>query len=548
MSEECDWTVLRDRIIGLGEDSGRKSFYPELQQRLQQLEETRESLRMSEQNLWSVFNSFHDAMIIHDRQGRILEANQSAAAMFGLTREALREMSVLDISALDPRQGEPLAQFQGLLAGMDRQGFLVREWKARRQLQGAVFDVEVALRPAIWYGEPAVAAVVRDITERKQTENLLHQAQKLESLGQLAGGLAHDTNNMLSVIIGYSELLLEESRPGGEGSRGHLEQILTAAKRSAELISQLLAFARKQAIQPRRLDLNSLVEETQKMLRHLIGENHSLVWNPAAGLWHVWLDPSQLNQVLVNLVVNARDAIDTAGRITLGTCNQVVDQAYAQAHPDSVPGEYVVLTVTDNGQGMDPAVLGHIFEPFFTTKEVGKGTGLGLAMVYGILRQNGGFITVYSSPGAGTTFRLHLPRFQEPWEETGGVDEAEPQGGSETVLLVEDEAALLEIGRTILQGAGYRVLATAHAATALAWASREPGEIHLLATDMVMPGMNGTRLCQEVRRIRPRIKCLILSGYPQNAEDAGVPFLQKPFTRRNLLLRVREALAAGKRP
>jgi PAS domain S-box-containing protein len=543
MPEERDWSVLRERIIGLGEDSSRKSFYPELQQRLQQLEQARESLRMSQENLWSVFNSVHDAIFIHDRQGRILEANQSASAMFGLTRDALRELSVLDISGLDPRQGEPMAQFQGLLARMDRAGFLVREWQARRPVQGDLFAVEIALRPAVWYGEPAVAVVVRDITERKQTENLLHQAQKLESLGQLAGGLAHDTNNMLSVIIGYSELLLEGA---DQDRRGHLEQILTAAKRSAGLISQLLAFARKQAIQPRRIELNGLVEETQKMLRHLIGANNSLVWKPATSLWQVWLDPSQLSQVLVNLVVNARDAIDTSGSIILATCNQVVDEAYARAHPDSVPGEYVVLSVTDTGRGMEPPVLGHIFEPFFTTKEVGKGTGLGLAMVYGILRQNGGFITVYSTPGAGTSFRLHLPRFQDPWEETGGQEEAEVSGGSETVLLVEDEAALLDIGRTILEAAGYRVLATSHPATALEWASREPGEIHLLATDMVMPGMNGATLCQEVRRIRPRVRCLILSGYPQDAGYAGLPFLQKPFTRRSLLLRVREALAGGK--
>ena len=543
MPEERDWSVLRERIIGLGEDSSRKSFYPELQQRLQQLEQARESLRMSQENLWSVFNSVHDAIFIHDRQGRILEANQSASAMFGLTRDALRELSVLDISGLDPRQGEPMAQFQGLLARMDRAGFLVREWQARRPVQGDLFAVEIALCPAVWYGEPAVAVVVRDITERKQTENLLHQAQKLESLGQLAGGLAHDTNNMLSVIIGYSELLLEGA---DQDRRGHLEQILTAAKRSAGLISQLLAFARKQAIQPRRIELNGLVEETQKMLRHLIGANNSLVWKPATSLWQVWLDPSQLSQVLVNLVVNARDAIDTSGSIILATCNQVVDEAYARAHPDSVPGEYVVLSVTDTGRGMEPPVLGHIFEPFFTTKEVGKGTGLGLAMVYGILRQNGGFITVYSTPGAGTSFRLHLPRFQDPWEETGGQEEAEVSGGSETVLLVEDEAALLDIGRTILEAAGYRVLATSHPATALEWASREPGEIHLLATDMVMPGMNGATLCQEVRRIRPRVRCLILSGYPQDAGYAGLPFLQKPFTRRSLLLRVREALAGGK--
>jgi PAS domain S-box-containing protein len=554
MPPERDWSSMRERIIGLGEDSARKSFYPELQQRLLQLEETREHLRVSQENLWSIFNSVHDAILIHDRQGRILEANLPAVAMFGVTREAMRELTVLDLSHLDPAQGEPRDQLQALLARMDREGFLVCEWKAKRPADGALIDVEVALRPATWYGGPVVAAVVRDITARKRVESQLLQAQKLESLGQLAGGLAHDTNNMLGVIIGYSELLLEDPRVTNGDFRGHLEQILKAANRSAELARHLLAFARKQTIQPSLIDLNRLVEETQRMLRRLIGENHTMVWKPATTLWNVWLDPAQLSQALVNLVVNARDAIETSGAITLETRNQHVDAGYAQAHPDAVPGDFVVIMVSDTGRGMDAAMLGHIFEPFFTTKEAGRGTGLGLAMVYGIVRQNGGFITVYSTPGVGTTFRLHLPRFLGPWEGLA-ADEGEGAvaGGTETVLLVEDEEPLLELGRKLLEDAGYRVLAASTPAAALERAAREPGAIHLLATDIVMPGMDGAELRRQLAGLRPSLRSLFLSGYPQEAISAqgilapGVVFLQKPFSRRDLLLKVREALGDGQR-
>ena len=549
MPGKRDWNLLRERIIGLGEESARKSFYPELQQRMLQLEETRESLRVSQENLWSVFNSVHDAIFIHDRQGRILEVNQSAAAMYGVPRESLRGLTVMDISAMDLDPIDSLAHIQSLFARMDQQGFVVFDWKAKRPGDGSLVEVEVALRPATWYGEPVVAAVVRDITERKLAERLLSEAQKLDSLGQLAGGLAHDTNNMLSVILGYSELLLEDPALADEGARGHLGLIRQAALHSADLTRQLLAFARKQMIQPQRTDLNGLVEETQRMLRRLIGENHSLVWKPATSLWHVWIDPSQVNQVLVNLVVNARDAIETSGTITLETCNLRVDEAYAKAHPEAEPGSYAVLSVADSGRGMAPAVLGHIFEPFFTTKEVGKGTGLGLAMVYGIIRQNGGFITVSSAPGAGSTFRLHLPRFLDSG--TAGAAPAEPEEarrGTETVLLVEDEEPLLGLGRTILEGAGYRVLALADPREALALAAREPGEIHLLATDMVLPGMNGVALYLEIRKLRPGIRRFYLSGYAPEAlsaagalETAG-RFLQKPYSRHSLLRMVRTVL------
>jgi CheY-like chemotaxis protein len=285
------------------------------------------------------------------------------------------------------------------------------------------------------------------------------------------------------------------------------------------------------------------------MLRRLIGENHAMVWKPGATIWSVWLDPSQLNQVLVNLVVNARDAMEASGTITLETCNQQVDETYAKSHPDASPGDYVVLTITDSGHGMEPALIRHIFEPFFTTKQPGKGTGLGLAMVYGIMRQNGGFITVYSAPGVGATFRLHFPRYENPQDaDTSLEPEAAPVGGTETILLVEDEQDLLELGRMMLENAGYRVLPAASPAEALGLALREPGTIHLLATDIIMPGMNGADLSREVFLQRPGVRTLFLSGHPQDAISSkgitapGVVFLQKPFSRRSLLAKVREAL------
>jgi len=545
--------AMRERIIGLGEESGRKSFYPELQQRLQQLEEVRERLRVSQENLLSVFNGVHDAILIHDRQGIVLEANEPATLMFGLPREALLGRQVSSLSVPDPARGEPDAVLQGLLAHLDQEGFAVFELNAVHADGRAPFAVEVAVKPATWYGQDVVAAVVRDITGRKQAEGILRQAQKLDSLGQLAGGVAHDTNNMLSVIIGYADLLLEDPAFADGPARQHLEQIRKAASHSGDLTRQLLAFARKQAIEPRPVDLNALVDETQAMLRRLIGENHSLVWKPATSLWMVWIDPSQVGQALVNLVVNARDALPGAGTILLETFNQTVDEAYAQSHLDARPGDYVALSVTDTGRGMDPEVLSHIFEPFFTTKEVGKGTGLGLAMVYGILRQNGGFVSVESAPGRGSTFRLHLPRFQYP----GGGDrpevpEAPIPGGTETILLVEDEEALLDLGRTLLEDAGYRVHAFSRPVQALAFLAREERGIHALVTDLVMPGMGGVELSRALLRQRPGTKVLFMSGYPMEGTRGfgtlppSARFLQKPFNRRELLEHLRAVLDGGK--
>jgi PAS domain S-box-containing protein len=390
--------------------------------------------------------------------------------------------------------------------------------------------------------------IFEDVTERRRSEEALRRAQKLDSLGQLAGGMAHDTNNMLGVIIGYVDLLLAEAP---EGCHADLQQIRKAALHSADLARQLLAFARKQAIQPAVLDLNTVVEDTRRMLGRLIGEQHTLAFRPAPGLWPVWADPSQIDQILANLVVNARDALGTAGTITLETRNTAVDAAYVQFHPEATPGDFAVLAVTDTGCGMTPEIQARIFDPFFTTKGPGRGTGLGLATVYGIVRQSRGFITVYSAPGMGTTFRIHLPRCSA--DETARMHAQEPRspGGSETLLLVEDEEALLELGRRILEEAGYKVLALPRPLEALQLSPEQLREISLLATDLVMPGLDGRELYVRLRAARPELRALFLSGYPTEAlgpeflPGAGTGFLQKPFTRSALLAKVREVLDAG---
>lgn len=550
MRDQQDWSRMRESIIGLGTESSRRTYYPELQNRITQLEEARENLRRSEENLRTIFDSLHDAVLIHDWEGRLLEVNDSMLEMYGVTRESFRHFTLADYSASPDADLPNAVSVADQLNRLRTEGSLVFEWRARRPLvPNGDFDVEISLRRATWYDQDAVVAVVRDISERKRLEGMLRQSQKLDALGQLAGGVAHDTNNMLSVIIGYADLLLEKL-PEGAGNRGDVDQIRKAALHSADLNRQLLGFARKQTIQPVVADMNQLVQYTQQMLRRLIGEQHTLHWKPAANLWHACVDPSQMDQVLTNLVINARDALGTSGNITLETANSIVDEAFRLVHPEADPGEYVVLRVTDTGHGMSPAIQARIFEPFFTTKGLGRGTGLGLAMVYGIARQNHGFVSVYSTLGRGTTFSFYIPRYQggiPAWTAAPVID---PPGGQETVLLVEDELALLELGTRLLTGAGYHVIPVSDPLEALDQV--EASECALLITDLIMPGLNGIELFQKISALHPAIRVLFVSGYPSGTLDLesqpglGRAFLQKPFTRANLLHKVREVLDIGK--
>jgi len=393
-----------------------------------------------------------------------------------------------------------------------------------------------------------IEGIIHDDTERKSLQAQLMQAQKMESVGRLAGGVAHDFNNALSVIIGFTEIAMDDIDPKGS-VRSNLDEVLKAAKRATDITRQLLAFARKQTIQPRSIDLNQHVEGALKMHRRLIGEDIDLVWKPHEGLWPIWIDPSQIDQILANLCVNARDAIQGVGNVTIETDTVVFDEAYCADHNGFIPGAFVKLTVSDTGCGMDKETLQNIFEPFFTTKEKGKGTGLGLATAYGIVKQNNGFINVYSEPGKGSTLKIYLPRHG------GDVVEIQekrtiknPKSRGETILIVEDEPSILELAKKILEGLGYTVLTAITPGKAMDRAEEYDGRIHLLLTDVIMPEMDGRELAERLHPLYPNLKFIFMSGYTANAIahrsvlEKGVNFIQKPFSKNDLAITVRNVL------
>ncbi|WP_129126451.1 hybrid sensor histidine kinase/response regulator [Geomonas oryzae] len=389
-----------------------------------------------------------------------------------------------------------------------------------------------------------------DLTVQKKLEEQFLQAQKMEAIGRLAGGIAHDFNNMLLVIIGFAEMSLHELGEGRQTVSSMLNEIVKAAERSANLTQQLLAFARRQKVSPKVVDLNDQIGDTIAMLKRLIGEETELVWLPQKELWPVLMDPSQLNQLLANLCVNARDALAGSGKVVIETANISLDRTYCQEHPDFHPGDYVSLTVTDNGCGMEKETVERIFEPFFTTKGPGMGTGLGLSTVYGIVKQNQGTIHVYSEPGQGTSFAIYLQRHSGE-EMPVGVEASEepPQGKEETILVVEDEPEILRMTTDMLKLQGYRTIAASSPEEALNAAEQHPGEIDLLLTDVIMPGMNGRALADRLLAARPGLKCLYMSGYTADAIsqhgvlDPDVKYIQKPFNMKALARKVREVLS-----
>lgn len=390
--------------------------------------------------------------------------------------------------------------------------------------------------------------------ERDKLQRQLIQAQKMEAVGRLAGGVAHDFNNILSVILGYVEITLEDTRPDSPICN-NLEKIQEAGYRSAEIVRQLLTFSRQQTIEPRVLDLNATVGGLVKMLQRLIGENINLVWAPAPSLPLVLIDPSQVDQMLINLCVNARDAIDGVGTLSVETGAVAVDNEFCIQNAECAPGEYVVLSVSDNGCGMTPEVMEKIFEPFYTTKGIGKGTGLGLATIYGIVKQNHGFIKLYSEPNKGTSFKIYFPRHIGNGGEEEKEGEAEiPMGRGELILLVEDEISILELGKTMLERLGYEVIAATKPGEMLSSVADLSGPIRLLITDVVMPGMNGRELADRVRKMHPLVKCLFMSGYTSNVIahqgvlDKGDQFIEKPFTTKTLAAKVRHILDSDAEP
>jgi two-component system cell cycle sensor histidine kinase/response regulator CckA len=422
--------------------------------------------------------------------------------------------------------------------------------------EAAVFALKNGAQDYIMKGnlKRLVPAVQRELRERQSyrervlLEQQLKQAQKMEAIGRLAGGIAHDFNNLLGVIIGYSDVLLD----GGTydlTTRKQIGEIKRAGERAATLTRQLLAFSRQQVLSPKILNLNSIVTEMEKMLRRIIDEHIDLQILLKPDLGSAKADPGQMDQIILNLAVNARDAMPDGGKLTIETSNIELDEAYTQLHPPMSPGRFVMLAVTDTGIGMGPEIQSHIFEPFFTTKELGKGTGLGLATVHGIVSQNGGFISVYSEPGCGSTFKVYFPRVEEVAEghTKQPTDDADYRG-SETILLVEDAGALRELAHSILTSYGYKVLKAENGAKALEMANQEEGPIHLLLTDVVMPVMGGHELAERLTLLRPEMKVVYMSGYTDatvarlGAHTPDLAVLQKPFTKRDLARKVRDVI------
>ncbi|TAL08529.1 MAG: response regulator [Nitrospirae bacterium] len=516
-----------------------------------------EAMLRSEAMKSAVLRSSLDAIITIDQRGLILEFNPAAEATFGYRRDEVmgKPMAELIIPpSLREKQYRDLAQY--LAAG---QGPVLERGKEIIAMRAdeTEFPVELAITRIGLEGVPIFTAFIRDISElkraEKEKENLeaqFRQAQKMEAVGQLTGGIAHDFNNLLTIINGYTEMLLQ-TLPAGDPQRDNAAQVKEAGDRAVALTRQLLAFSRRQMLEPKVLDLNAVVTNIDKMLTRMIGEDITLTSTLMPRLGRVKADPGQIEQVIMNLAVNARDAMPQGGKLTIETTNVELDENFAQKHAVVKPGRYVMLAVSDTGCGMNAETQQRIFEPFFTTKGLGKGTGLGLATTYGIVKQSGGSIWVYSEVGQGTTFKVYLPRVDEkPDAVLPGAVGASPLQGTETILLVEDDAPLRKLTHAILRKGGYAVLSAGHGDEAFRVCAEHTGPIHLLVSDVVMPGMGGHELAERLKSAHPDMKVLYVSGYTDDTVvrhgvlNRNMAFLQKPFTMHGLLRKVREVLDA----
>jgi two-component system, cell cycle sensor histidine kinase and response regulator CckA len=479
-----------------------------------------------------------------------LDVNRAALDMFGYEPEEVIGKRVMEKDIwVNPDDR------QKILDALDEDGYVKNREVMLRRKDGTLLTASVSVGLITMLGARHLCIIAEDITERKkadaekaQLEAQLQQMQKMEAIGRLAGGVAHEFNNMLSVILGYTDLLLMDQSSHNQSAMDTMKKVRDAAMRSAGLTRQLLAFACKQTISPRVLDLNAAIESTLKMLQHLLGEDIALIWSPGGDLWQIKMDPSQVDQILANLCVNARDAIKGVGNVNIrtGTVSLKEDRA-GRSMPAS--DEYVLLTVSDDGIGMDKGSLDKLFEPFFTTKEDGKGTGLELAMVHGIIKQNQGFIDVHSAPGKGTTFNIYLPRYIARAEDVNAVEDPELlTKGNETVLLVEDEEAILKLEQARLQLLGYKVIIADSSREAIRLAECYTNDIHLLLSDVTMPDMNGKDLAEQIKLMHPESKYLFMSGSTadiiarEGILGEGVNFIQKPFSINELALKVRQIL------
>jgi PAS domain S-box-containing protein len=506
-----------------------------------------EALRKSE----SVFRSFfsHNPLptwVMDSESLQFIQVNDAAVRQYGYEAGEFSRMTMFDIRH-EAKTSLQEVQAQEKLTGGRFQGLCKHKNK-----DGKVFEVEIISHQMDYAGRRVKLVVAQDISERQILEQQLRQAQKMEAVGRLAGGVAHDFNNLLMVIKGHTELLMNELNPADRMAR-KIAQIDRSADRAAALTKQLLAFSRMQVLQPRVMSLNGIVEDMGKLLPRLIGEDIELAIRTANDLGAIRVDASQMEQIIMNLAVNARDAMPSGGRLLIETSNAELDHTYNMTHPIVQSGRYVLLAVSDTGIGMDPETQAHIFEPFFTTKEPGKGTGLGLATVYGVVKQSGGFIWVYSEVGKGTSFKIYLPRVDQP-EDKASVPQTfkEAPRGTETILLAEDEQDVREVAREFLESGGYTVIEARDGAEALRLANENKGALDLLVTDMVMPGMTGIELARRLQHQHSGIGVIYMSGYSEQTAlesvqaDAEMRLLTKPFSRGSILRAVREALSVSR--
>ncbi len=510
--------------------------------------EAEERLRQSEERFRNAFANAPVGMALVGLDDRFMQVNGAMCRILGYPAERLLQMTVPQVTHPDDVTSEEAHRAR--LRRGEASSFRMekRYLHATGQVVWGSLSVSAVAgddgRPLYFISQ------LEDVTGRRQLEDRLLQAQKLESVGRLAGGVAHDFNNLLVAILGYAEFLEKGIREGNP-SLDDLAEIRAAGERARDLTRQLLTVARRQVVEPRVMDLNEVLRDAERLLRRVIGEDVDLAVVPAESLWRVKADPAQIQQVVLNLAVNARDAMPRGGKLTLETANVELDERYAASHPGVAPGHYALLAVSDSGTGMSREATAHLFEPFFTTKPAGAGTGLGLATVYGIVKQAGGHISVYSEPGHGTSFKIYLPPTDGAPVPAGVGPAPRPRPGTETVLLVEDASAVRDIAARALAGAGYRVLEAANGQAALQAAARTEGPVHLLLTDVVMPDMSGRQLAEALQQVRPGMRVLYVSGYTEDTIlhhgvlEPGVRFLAKPFTPTALQAKVRQVLDGG---
>jgi PAS domain S-box-containing protein len=531
-------------ISPMRDAGGEISHYLAIQEDVTERKRAESELRASERRLRTLFETVNLIVLVLDAEARVEYVNPYFLRLTGYAQDEVFGREWFPFLPARDRPGTQAA-FRELI---DRE--------LHPHYRNPVCAKDGEERMIAWHNtvlrDPegraiGTLSVGEDITDRLELEERLRQAQKMEAVGRLAGGIAHDFNNVLTSIFGYADLLAADLPPGPQ--QEDVGEIRNAATRAASLTRQLLAFSRRQVLEPAVLNLNDVIGSIEKMLQRLIGEDIELRTVPDPDLGNTVTDPGQFEQVILNLAVNARDAMPTGGKLTIETANADLSEQYAEAHQPVIPGRYVMMAVTDTGGGMTPEVRAQVFEPFFTTKEKGKGTGLGLSTVYGIVKQSGGYIWVYSEPGHGATFKIYLPRVDAPVDtvERRGTPEA-PATGTETILLAEDDDLLRPLVRNILEKLGYRVLEAANANAALTMVGAGGEPIHLLLTDVVMPGESGRQLARRLAEIRPTTRVLYISGYTDDAIvhhgmlEPGLHYLQKPFTPAALARKVRDVL------